>query len=105
MSLFGMGKSESKFNLFSVYDSKGQVYSPPFMAENSSDAKRAFMDAIEKRQGLVGMHPEDHSFVAVGCFVRYSGLIDPSSVPELVVTGLSVKAGFGGVVAAPEVVS
>lgn len=94
MSLFGSKVVARTLLVFCVFDGKGETYSPPFLGDSDEDARRAFVDAISSKQGLVGMHPEDHSLMRVGSYDKYSGLIVGLPAPVLVVTGVTLMGGI-----------
>lgn len=91
MSFFGSSDRKVNQKLFAVFDVKSRIYGTPFIAHTEEDAKRAFMDGIKSKQGLLGMHPEDHSLVCLGEYDVHTGELVPGK-SELIVTGLTISA-------------
>ena len=52
--------------IYSIYDSKAEVYSPTFTANNNGDAIRAFQNDIQKGQSMLATNPEDFTLFHLG---------------------------------------
>lgn len=47
--------------VFSVFDSKLQVFNTPFFSRSAADASRSFSDLVRDSRTTVGQHPDDFS--------------------------------------------
>lgn len=54
--------------IFTVYDSKSEVYSKPFMLKTKGEAMRGFVDVSNDKESAIGQHPEDYSLFEIGEF-------------------------------------
>lgn len=52
--------------VFTVYDSKAEMYMPPFMAFNKGEAIRSFSDAAKDPKSMIYAHPEDYTLFHIG---------------------------------------
>ena len=70
--------------VFSVYDSKAEVFLPPFYFQNKGEALRAFSDTIQDSNTSLAKHPEDFSLFELGEFdnsnAKYTSLQAPVSL-------------------------
>lgn len=80
--------------LFSIFDRKTGVFSPPQSFVNSNAASRAFGDEINSGgTGLIARHPEDYDLYYLGDFDDNQGFfVELISPVQLVVAGLTLKA-------------
>lgn len=62
--------------IFSVYDIKAEVFSPPFFMSTAGEAIRAFKDLVNDPNTTIGRHPEDYRLMALGTFDNGSGNIE-----------------------------
>ena len=56
------------YKIFSVYDSKAQIYTNPFYQHNQQMAMRTFSDAINHPEHQFARNPEDYTLFEVGVF-------------------------------------
>lgn len=71
--------------LFSVYDSKAELYMPPVTYRTRGEAIRSFQAACEDKQSQFHKYPSDFTLVEIGSFIESSGLIVGSETPTIVV--------------------
>ena len=51
--------------VFSVFDSKLQVFNTPFFSRSAADASRSFSDLVRDSRTTVGQHPDDFSLLTI----------------------------------------
>jgi len=73
--------------VFSVYDSKAQIYSSPWLAMNKSVAIRQFTDSVNDSSLVFNKHPEDYALFHLGDFDDVSGVM--ISLPSPLSLGLA----------------
>jgi hypothetical protein len=72
-------------NLYSILDTKSQLYSPPFVATNDAIAIRMVMDILRNPDNNLSRYPEDHQLMVVGFWDDINGDILPvEKQPKLV---------------------
>jgi hypothetical protein len=72
-------------NLYSILDTKSQLYSPPFVAQNDAIAIRMVMDILRNPDNNLSRYPEDHQLMVVGFWDEINGDILPvEKQPKLV---------------------
>ena len=79
-----------EMQLFSIYDSVGERYFPPFTAENAKDALRSFGDILRDPQSALSRHVDDYILFRMGKYVVETGRITPLEQPELIETGAAL---------------
>lgn len=57
--------------VFTVYDSKAEVYGQPFLCNTQGEAIRSFMDAAQDEKSQIAQHPEDFSLFMLGSYDEY----------------------------------
>lgn len=76
--------------LFSVYDSKGKFYSPPFMARNQFEATRTFQTLAKDKQTQVGQYPADYDLFKIASFDDQTGRIEPLAALQQIAKALDL---------------
>jgi len=59
--------------VFSVFDSKLQVFNTPFFSRSAADASRSFSDLVRDSRTTVGQHPGDFFLYEIGEYFDESG--------------------------------
>lgn len=65
--------------MYSLYDSKALIYSPPFTAVSHGLAMRMVMEVASDLQTSVGRHPADFTLYCIGAFNDQSGEMLPAT--------------------------
>lgn len=63
--------------VFSVLDTKGDVFMAPFFMHATGQAVRAFSDLANDSQSLVARHPGDYRLTCIGEFDDSTGRLMP----------------------------
>jgi predicted pyridoxine 5'-phosphate oxidase superfamily flavin-nucleotide-binding protein len=69
-----------KLKVYSLFDVKIGAYNRPLFYRTDGEALRAFMDALEKDEGLK-RHPEDYVMFVLGSFDDATGAFDCVPAP------------------------
>lgn len=81
------------YQLFAVYDKKVGAFNTPLSFRSKGEAMRSFMDAVSDGKQTFARHPEDYVFMHLGSYDDQSGVLDPLSTPQPVMSALDcVKA-------------
>lgn len=67
--------------VFSVFDSKAEIWSPPFIARNSGVATRIFEQAVNDANGEISKYPSDYALMEIGAWSEDEGRVE-GSVPK-----------------------
>lgn len=59
--------------VFSVFDSKTVLYSPPMLAHSRGEAVRLFLEAASDPRSMLAKHPDDFSVHELATFDDNSG--------------------------------
>jgi len=83
------------FQSFSIYDSKGEMYSPPFFMVTKGLAIRRFSETAIDRQTSIGLHPQDFTLFYIGEFDDQTGAMIPNRTPEpLIKASETIEGGL-----------
>lgn len=63
--------------MFSIFDTKADVYSQPFYALTDHAAIRTFTDAVNLKDSPYNRHPGDYQLFAIGDFDDRTGDVTP----------------------------
>lgn len=66
---------------FSIYDSKGETFSPPFFMQAKGEAIRAFTETASDRQTTIGKYPADFTLFQIGTFNPDDGKLEALRTP------------------------
>jgi hypothetical protein len=90
----------NELKMYSVYDTKSELFSSPHFLQSDGVAVRSFSTACDDPKTQLAMYPEDFSLYCVGTFNIESGNISPIQPKQL-----CNAAEFVSKPVAPEVVS
>lgn len=71
--------------IFTIRDSKGEFYSPPFYKNTHGEAERDFHTASKDPNTNISKYPEDFDLYCVGEFDNLTGKIKPLDTPQHIV--------------------
>lgn len=63
--------------MFTVYDSKTEVYMRPFFALTKGEAMRSFSESCADSHSMFSKHPADFHLFEMGSFDDATALLDP----------------------------
>ena len=58
---------------FTIRDSKGEFYSPPFLQKTHGEAERSFKQLVQDQRSQVSKFPEDYDLYYIGEFDDNTG--------------------------------
>lgn len=68
--------------VYSIRDSKGEQYNPPFLQKTHGEAERSFKDLASKQDTFIHKYPEDYDLYFLGEFDDSSGKYQPLDAPQ-----------------------
>lgn len=78
--------------VFSVLDTKGDVFMTPFVFSAVGQAVRAFSDLVNDGQSMVSRHPGDYRLTCIGEFDDSTGRLAPYQELQMLGYGTDYKA-------------
>jgi hypothetical protein len=87
--------------VFSVFDSKLQVFNTPFFSRTVADATRSFSDLVRDGRTTVGQHPEDFFLYDIGLYSDETGEINGTAPNQVAAATAFVPAIEDAKAAAP----
>lgn len=67
--------------MFAIRDNQTESFDQPFFSPAIGSAKRAFMDAVSKKDSSFYNHPDDYTLFHLGTFNQFTGEIVPLTTP------------------------
>jgi len=77
--------------VFSIYDSKGEFYTRPFVMQSKGQAVRAFVDLANDDTTDIGKHPEDYTLFCIAYFDELKGKYENTPTPESMGVAIEFK--------------
>jgi len=71
--------------IYSVFDSKGESYTPPFFDNAEGRALRTFADCCNDEGHQFGKHPEDYTLFNLGTFCDSTGTITQDKITSVAI--------------------
>ncbi len=72
-----------KHNIYAVYDSKAESYTPPFFEHAEGRALRTFADCCNDQGHQFGKHPEDYTIFRLGEYDDNTGTITQDKISSV----------------------
>jgi hypothetical protein len=88
--LKSLGLSLYKY-VFSVFDSKAEVYKHVLFYTHKGEATRQFADVANDEKTEIGLHPEDYTLFYLGRFDQTTGKFENNMTPESMGVAIEYK--------------
>lgn len=82
----------SQMKMFSVRDTKTEIYGPPFYSITHGEAERSFRQLANDPQSKVNKFPEDFDLYHIGEFDDETGKIEALPSPKHVIKAINALA-------------
>lgn len=79
-----------QLRIYSIRDSKGEIFNNPFFNKTHGEAERNFRDLVNDKQTTVGRHPEDYDLYHIGEYDDNTGKIQPLDTPQHIVKAVQL---------------
>jgi len=80
-----------QLKIFTIRDSKGEVYNTPFFQKSHGEAERSFRELVNDEKSMVSKYPDDFDLYFVGEYNDQTGTISSLETPQHVVKAVNVK--------------
>lgn len=67
--------------MYSIQDSKGETFHPPFYKNTHGEAERDFQELVKDPKSMLHKYPEDYHLYYVGDYDIRTGKIIPQNAP------------------------
>ena len=71
--------------MYSIRDSKGEIFNPPFFKHTHGEAERDFHQLCKDEKSMVAKYPEDYDLYYLGTYDNVSGKMDCLDTPQHIV--------------------
>lgn len=68
--------------IFSIRDSKAEVFNTPFFQKTHGEAERTFKELANDEKSMICKYPEDYDLYYLGEYNDQNGLISPLPTPQ-----------------------
>lgn len=75
---------------FSIRDSKGEIFNPPFFKKTLGEAERDFHQLCKDDKSMPAKYPEDYDLYYLGNYDDCSGKFMPLDTPQNMVKAVQV---------------
>lgn len=82
----------SRFIMFTVYDSKAEVYDKPFCLLTKGECVRGFMDALNAPNSTLSKYPADFNLFEIGWYDQKTGTVEMHKSKINLGNGLEFKS-------------
>lgn len=71
-----------QLKIYSIRDTKAEVFHPPFFQKSHGEAERSFSELLRDEKSLIYKYPEDYDLYYLGNYDDQTGKITPNNSPE-----------------------
>jgi len=80
-----------QLKVFTIRDSKAEVFNPPFCKHTHGEAERDFTSVANDEKSMVSKYPEDYDLYHIGTYDDQTGKIESLPTPEHMLKAVQVK--------------
>lgn len=80
-----------QFKMFSVCDTKAQIFHVPFYKQTTTEAERDFSNLVNDERTTISKNPEDFDLFIVGEYDDQTGKVTCPQTPTHLVKGVFLK--------------
>lgn len=81
-----------QLKIFSIRDSKGEIYGQPFFQKTAGEAERNFKTLVNDNSSTVHKYPEDFDLYYLGEYDDQTGKIKSLDTPSHICKAVALKA-------------
>jgi len=78
-----------QLKMFTIRDSKGEVFHPPFFNHTHGEAERNFHELTKDEKSMIAKYPEDYDLYYLGTYDNQTGKITSLETPEHMVKAIA----------------
>lgn len=81
-----------RLKLYSIRDSKGEVFHPPFYQKTHGEAERSFNKLVHDEKSMIAQYPEDYDLYFHGEFDDQTGIFETLQTPQHIIKAVMLKS-------------
>lgn len=85
--------------MYSVRDSKGEIFHPPFYQKTHGEAERTFNKLVHDDKSMIAQYPDDFDLYYLGEYDDQSGKISSLNTPQHITKAVMLKSARNEAVA------
>lgn len=78
--------------MFSIRDSKGEIFHPPFFKNTHGEAERDFKQLSKDDKSMVSKYPEDFDLYYIGEYDTKTGKMNPVETPQHIIKAVALNS-------------
>lgn len=71
-----------QMKVYSIRDSKGEVFNQPFFQKTHGEAERSFVTLVNDEKSMISKYPDDFDLYYLGVYDDQTGLIQSLDTPQ-----------------------
>lgn len=79
-----------ELKIFTIRDSKGEIYHPPFYTKTHGEAERTFRELAKDPNSMIAKYPEDYDMYFLGIYDNSEGKIAAHETPQHVIKAVNL---------------
>ncbi len=80
-----------KFQMYSIYDAKAQIFHPPYFNLTHGEAERTFGQIVNDEKTQISQFPEDFDLYHIGEYNDSTGKMSPNETPKHMLKAIALK--------------
>lgn len=80
-----------ELKIYSIRDSKAEIYNTPFFQKTHGEAERNFMQLVNDDKSTVGKFPEDFDLYYLGTYDDQTGKLSALETPQHQIKAVNLK--------------
>lgn len=78
-----------ELKMYSIRDSKSQIFNPPFYKKTHGEAERDFSTLVKDEKSMIAQYPEDFDLYYVGTYQDDTGTIQSLDTPQHIIKAVN----------------
>lgn len=71
-----------QLKIFTIRDTKGEVYNTPFFQKSHGEAERNFRECTKDEKSMIHKYPDDFDLYFIGTYDDQTGLVSSLDTPQ-----------------------
>lgn len=80
-----------KLQLFTIHDTKTDVFAPPICQKSQGEAERTFNQMVHDDRTMISKYPEDYDLYHLGSYCDNTGKFELLPAPKHIVKAMFLK--------------
>lgn len=80
-----------QLKIYSIRDSKADLYNPPFYQKTHGEAERSFAQLTKDSKSTISQFPEDYDLYYLGTYDDLTGKIEVLDSPQHIIKAVNIQ--------------